>query len=99
MRLLVLGESPENARAKRIGYAALLREAAAVYRMRDREDLAVSAHQVALHVLLTVAVENPAGAEELIPEIRALLAEVPAEQLYEPVKELLAKMGEVSAER
>lgn len=99
MRLLAVGESAENARAKRIGYAALLREAAAVYRMRDREDLAVSAHQLALHVMLTVAVEQPAEAEELIPGIRALLAEVPAEQLYEPVKELLAKVGEVSAGR
>lgn len=99
LRLLTVGESVENARAKRIGYAALLREAAEVYRVRDREDLAASANQLALHVLLTVAVEDPRGAEEVIPEIRALLARVPADQLYDPVKELLAKVGEVSAER
>jgi hypothetical protein len=99
MRLLAVGESVENARAKRIGYAALLREAAEVYRVRDRDDLAASARQLALHVMLTVAVEDPAVADELIPEIRAVLAQVPAEQLYDPVKELLAKVGEVSAER
>jgi hypothetical protein len=96
LRLLAVGETAENARAKQLGYAALLREAGTVYRARDREDLAVSAHQLALHVMLTVAAEQPATAHELLPEIRALLAEVPADQLYEPVKELLTKMGDVT---
>ena len=97
LRLLTAGESTDNARAKQLGYAALLREAGEIYRLRDREDLAASANQIALHVMLTVAVEHPAIAAELLPEIRALLARVPADHLHAPVKELLARFGEPSA--
>jgi hypothetical protein len=97
LRLLAAGETPDNARAKQLGYAALLREAGEIYRIRDRDDLALSAHQLALHVMLTVAIEHPAAAPELLPEIRTLLANVPADQLYDPVKELLTRMGELTA--
>lgn len=97
LRLLGTGETSDNARAKRLGYAALLREAAAVYTERDRDDLAMSANQLALHVMLTVALEQPAENDELLPEIRGLLAQIPADQLYAPVKELLTRMNEVTA--
>jgi hypothetical protein len=97
LRMLARGESPENARAKRVGYAALIQEAARVYRERDRDDLAAAANQLALHIMLTVALEQPDEADALLPSIRELLAQVPPEQLYEPVKELLVQIGEIPA--
>lgn len=99
LQLLSAGETADNARAKRLGYAALLREAAAVYAARDRDELAVSANQLALNVMLTVALDQPAENDALLPEIRALLAQIPAERLYDPVKELLAKLGDVATDR
>lgn len=93
LALLGAGESPESAREKRLGYAALLREAGLAYLAREREDLAISAFQLALHVMLTVIAEHPAGADEHRPMMRELLARIPAEALYAPVRELLAAVG------
>src|SRR3954469_4260856 len=56
LQLLTIGESADNARAKRIGYALLLREAGLIYLQRDRADLAESAFQLALQIMLIVAV-------------------------------------------
>ena len=94
LRLLTIGESKENARAKRIGYALLLREAGLIYVQRDRKDLAESAFQLALQIMLIVSVEAPTETEEHRPMIEELLSRVRPEQLHPPVTELLAKLGE-----
>jgi hypothetical protein len=94
LRLLTIGESKENARAKRIGYALLLREAGLIYVQRDRNDLAESAFQLALQIMLIVSVEAPKETEEHRPMIEELLSRVRPEQLHPPVTELLAKLGE-----
>jgi hypothetical protein len=94
LQLLVIGESKENARAKRIGYALLLQEAGLIYRQRDRADLAESAFQLALQIMLIVSVEAPKETEEHRPMIQELLSRVNVDQLHAPVKELLEKLGE-----
>lgn len=92
LHLLKVGESPSSAREKCLGYAALLREAGLVYEARGKPDLAVSAFQSALTITLTMAVESKAAVEELTPSITELLEHVPAESLFAPVKELLARL-------
>jgi len=94
LQLLTIGESNENARAKRIGYALLLREAGLIYLQRDRADLGESAFQLALQIMLIVSVEAPKETEEHRPMLQDLLSRVKPEQLHPPVKELLEKLGE-----
>lgn len=94
LRMLTIGESDENARTKVLGYASLLREAGLVYEKRDRRDLAESAFQLALHVtLLSAASATGSARDETLEQARELLARVPADQLHEPVKELLKAVG------
>lgn len=50
LRLLGAGESPTAAREKLRAYAALLREAARVYRARDQEAIAVGAENTAHYI-------------------------------------------------
>jgi hypothetical protein len=92
LHLLKVGESPDSAREKCLGYAALLREAGLVYAARDKHDVALSAFQSALYVALTLAVKTRSSAKELTPLIAELLEHVPAEQLNAPVRELLARL-------
>jgi len=92
LHLLKVGESPDSAREKCLGYAAVLREAGIVYEARDKKELALSAFQSALYVTITIAVESEASAEKLAPSIAELLERVPAEYLFAPVKELLARL-------
>jgi hypothetical protein len=92
LRLLTLDESAETARGKCLAYASILQEAARVYRARGREDLAASADQLALYVLLTVALGDAAQAAELRGSIVELRARLPDDLLQAPVRELLARL-------
>jgi hypothetical protein len=94
IRLLRIGESPDSAREKCLGYAAVLREAGLVYEARDKPDLAISAFQSALYVTLTVAVEANSTAANHSASIAELLQRVPPDQLHAPVKELLAQLAD-----
>ncbi len=91
LRLLALDEPAEQGRAKQLAYAATLREAGLIYEARSRADAAVSAFQLALYILLFVAADDPARQADLRPQIRALLAAVPPEQLFAPTLELLKR--------
>jgi len=92
--LLRIGEAPDTAREKCLGYATLLREAGLVYQARDKPDLAVSAFQSALYVVLTVAVESVGPtSDDLAATIAELLDLVPVEQLYAPIRELLSELS------
>lgn len=94
LNLLRAGEPADMARAKCLGYAALLREAGLVYEYRDRNDLAVSAYQLALYIALEEAT-GPGGADaELTETIADLLDRVPADRINDPVRELLTRFGE-----
>ena len=89
LQLLAAGESAETSRAKRLGFASLLREMGLVYRARDRPDLATGAFQLSLHGFLSVGLEIGAETDGIRPAVRELLAWIPPEQLHPPVIELL----------
>jgi hypothetical protein len=94
LRLLRVGEAPDSAREKCLGYAALLREAGLVYEARDKPELAASAFQSALYIILTVAVEaNQPASDNVTATIADLLDRLPIEQLHAPVKDLLAQLA------
>lgn len=98
LRLLRIDEAPATAREKCLGYATLLREAGFVYEARDKPELAVSAFQSALYIILSNAVEaNRPADDETAATIADLFDRVPVEQLHAPVKELLAQLAAQSA--
>ena len=94
LRLLRLDETKAVGREKVLGYAALLRETGLVYEAMSRPDLAVGCFQLALHIMLTVVVEEKTGSKEVWISMRELMARIPAEQLHAPVAELLRQAGE-----
>jgi hypothetical protein len=96
IRLLRLDETTGSGDEKVLGYAALLKETGLVYEAMDRADLAASCFQLALQVMLTVAVTQKPPANETWTTMRELLARIPPEQLHAPVKELLQQMGEIN---
>lgn len=94
LRLLRVGEAADSAREKGLGYAALLREAGLVYEARDKPELAASAFQSSLYIILTVAVEaNQPASDDIAATIADLLDRMPIEQLHAPVKDLLAQLA------
>ena len=93
LRILRLGENKTTAREKLLGYASLLQETGHTYEAMGREPLATGCYQLALQVMLSVAVEDAPGSGELREKTRALLAKIPPEQLHEPVKEMLRMLN------
>jgi hypothetical protein len=96
LALLASGENAETSREKRIAYASLLQEAGHNYEARDRPDLALSAYQLALHVVLTVIVESNPAPDDTLQLARELLARIPPEMLHAPVRDLLTAAGKIS---
>lgn len=92
LALLAAGENADTTREKTLAYALLLREAGHAYLARERPDLAVSAFQLALHILLTLANTSPPLDDEQREIMRDLLARIPPENLHAPVRELLANV-------
>jgi hypothetical protein len=93
IRLLRLDEPRETADEKVLAYASLLQETGLVYAAMDRNEPAVSCFQLALHVMLTVAVGQKTPSDELRATMRDLLALIPPDQLHPPVRELLRQAG------
>ncbi len=91
--LLRLDETSAIGREKVLGYAALLRETGLVYEAMSRHDLALGCFQLALHIMLTVVVEDENSLDEVRTLMRDLLARIPPEQLHAPVVELLRRAG------
>jgi hypothetical protein len=85
---LQVGESAASGREKCLTYAQLLKETAALYDFRGRGDLAAGARQLALHVVLIVALQAPdnAAARDLA---ETLIAKLDLSGLHAPVRELL----------
>jgi hypothetical protein len=83
------GESKENGDEKCLIYARLLNEMASLYAFRGKEDLAAGARQLALHVVLVLALEPgapPAAARALAAD---LLAALGGRELHPPVQDLV----------
>jgi len=93
LRLLRLDESQATGREKVLGYASLLKETGLTYEAMGRAPMATGCFQLALQVMLSVAVENAPCPDELRGKIAELLARIPPEELHEPVKELLGKLA------
>ncbi len=90
---LQAGESRETGHTKCLTYATLLKETAALYEFRGRDDFAFGARQLALEVALTVALDQPVSskaADELVDELLGSLA---VHELHPPVKALLEEYG------
>jgi hypothetical protein len=88
------GESKEEGHAKCLAYATLLKETAALYAIKEQPDLAAGARQLALHVVLSVAVNQPANdtsTNVLLAELTGLLEHT---ELHPPVRELQEKLDQ-----
>jgi len=86
---LYAGESKNTGHEKCLTYAQLLKETAQLYEFRGRDDLAAGARQLALHVALSVALDQPEKPESshvLIDELSRLME---PGSLHPPVMELL----------
>ena len=97
LRLLKLGESPGMGREKCTAYATILEQAGLVFLGKNQDTLALSAFQLALHVLLIVAGEPGAVTSELQCGIVRLRERLPAEELNASTRELLARYEERNA--
>jgi hypothetical protein len=97
LRLLTLGESPAAGRDNCVAYATILEQAGLVFQGKDQETLAMSAFQLALHVLLLVAEGAGAVTPELQSGIAMLRERLPAEEINAPTRELLARYEERNA--
>ncbi|HVZ63315.1 MAG TPA: hypothetical protein VG936_01915 [Lacunisphaera sp.] len=92
IRLLRLDEPPEMADEKVLIYGNLLRETGLVYAAMDRKDSAENCFQLALHVILTVACEQPQPSDEISETLRDLLARIPPDRLHPPAVEMIERM-------
>jgi len=91
---LKLGESKEAGHNKCLAYATLLKETATLYQIKNQDDLAAGARQLALYVVLSVAVDQPTGdnsASVLLAELTASLGQT---ELHPPVRELREKFDQ-----
>lgn len=86
---LLANETPATGREKCETYAALLREAAFLYELRGRDDLAAGARQLALHVVLLAAAEPPDETTRHL--VLKLTNDLAGEPLHSPVAALLAE--------
>ena len=86
---LMKGESKATGQDKCVAYAELLRETARLYDYRDRNDLAAGARQLALQVVLNVALDDPADPAAVSALVTELLADMDPLDLLPPVRELL----------
>ena len=88
---LAAGESPAAARSKCLTYAAMLKSAGLIYQVQNDDQLATSAYQLSLYIVLILAVQTQASYDELRSEIHDLKSKIPDEALNPPVQELLLR--------
>lgn len=93
LRLLTLDEPPPVATEKIFAYGSLLHETGRVYQAMGREQLASGCYQLALQTMLTGTANAGGASDERWNTMRELLAQIPPDQLYAPVKELLERVG------
>jgi len=87
---LMKGASKGDGQEKCLTYAQLLKETATLYQFRGRDDLAAGARQLALHVALSIALDQPSSPEPVYALVDELQGAVDRENLHPPVLELLA---------
>lgn len=82
-------ESPDTGREKCATYATLLAESATLYELRGRDDLATGARQLALHVTLLTAGNQPTAATR--QTVGRLINDLDGAPLHAPVAALLSE--------
>jgi hypothetical protein len=90
-------ESKPAGEERCLTYIVLLKDPAELYAYRGSSDLALGARQLALHVALTVALEQPVDALAVRTLVRDLLAALDGAELPPPTKELLEKFDAAGA--
>lgn len=86
-------ESPEDAAEKCLTFSELLVHTASLYELRGRDDLALGARQLALHIATLAALEHH---DEVARQNVGLLRQlVPVEALHPPVRELLRRVDDL----
>jgi len=95
LRLLRLDESKATGHEKVLGYASLLRETGLTYEAMGRTSVATGCFQLALQVMLSVALEDNACTDELREKMHELLERIPPDELHEPVKEALRQIAAI----
>jgi hypothetical protein len=78
-------------------YATLLRDTAELYAYRGNTDLALGARQLALHVALTVALDQAGGASTGRTMVHDLVVALEGAELPPPTRELLERLGPAPA--
>lgn len=86
---LMAHESKAAGQAKCLTYAELLHHTAKLYKIRGRDDLAAGANQLALQVVLHVALDEPAEPEVTRALVTELLSGVDPADLHAPTREML----------
>jgi hypothetical protein len=86
---LTAGESKAAGQGKCLTYAQLLKETATLYQIRGRDDFATGARQLALHIALSIGMDQPMSPEPVDALVKELSALVERENLHPPVLELL----------
>lgn len=87
-------EQPADAAEKCLTYAELLVHTASLYELRGRDDLALGARHLALHIATLAALEHrDAAARDNVALLRQL---VPAGELHPPMRDLLARLDETA---
>ncbi|HET7536364.1 MAG TPA: hypothetical protein VFJ90_07915 [Candidatus Didemnitutus sp.] len=92
---LMAGESKSAGHEKCLTYARLLKETAALYEFRGRDDLAFGARQLGLHVALTVGLDHPEQSESVHALVDELLPTKALDELHPPVKALLEEYAKL----
>lgn len=90
IEVLMAGTSKLDGHEKCLTYVQLLKETATLYQLRGRDDLAAGARQLALHVALSVALDQPAEPDKVGALVDELRSTVDHATLHPPVLELLA---------
>lgn len=88
--VLRAGESAASGREKCLSYVKLLTHTAALYDHRGRADLGAGARQLALHVCLAVALDNPSD-DEAAELVDSLATDLDPSTLHPPVLEMLTR--------
>jgi len=86
---LMSGTSKSDGHERCLTYVQLLKETATLYQLRGRDDLAAGARQLALHVALSVALDEPTTPDAVGALVDELNAAVDRDSLHPPVLELL----------
>jgi len=92
------GASKSAGHERCLTYATILKDTAALYDFRHSEDLALGARHLALHVALSVALDQPGDpmfVRTLVGDLRRAFGDAP---LHAPTRELLARFEQLTAQ-